>query len=57
MLTELRQLRDAGYPKEFLDGYAEYRYRYSRLPLSERKRMDFGYYLRMRYVEFLRSKE
>ena len=54
MLTELRQLRDEGYPKEFLNRYAEYRLFYSHLPLSERMRTDFGYFLRMRYVEFLR---
>lgn len=54
MLTELRTLRDAGYPQEFLNRYAEYRHRYARLPLSERCRYDFGYFLRMRYVEFLK---
>ena len=53
MLDRLRQLRDEGYPQEFLNRYAEYRLAYSHLPLSERMRMDFGYYLRMRYIEFL----
>lgn len=55
MLEELRQMRDAGYPKEFLDNYARYRHDYARLPLSERCLCDFGYYLRMKYVEFLKN--
>lgn len=57
MLTELRQLRDAGYPKEFLDNYASYRCEYAKMLLSERMQMDFGYFLRMKYVEFLRRKK
>ena len=56
MLTELRSLRDAGFHKEFLDNYAMYRLLYSKLPLSERCLYDFGYYLRMRYIEFLRKR-
>lgn len=55
MLTELRELREAGFPQAFLNGYAVHRLNYSRLPLSERVRMDFGYYLRMKYIEYLRN--
>lgn len=56
MLEELRTLRNEGYPKEFLDMYAEYRHNYAGLPFSERCLCDFGYYLRMRYVEYLRNR-
>ena len=56
MLEELRKLRDQGYPKEFLDNYAEYRHGSARLPFSERCRYDFAYYLRMKYIEFLRDR-
>lgn len=54
MLETLRELRDKGYPQEFLNRYAEYRQRYAHMPLQERVMMDFGYYLRMRYIEYLR---
>ena len=56
MLEELRKLRDMGYPKEFLDNYALYRCEYARLPLSERMQMDFGYFLRMLYIEYLKNR-
>ena len=57
MLEELKKLRDKGYPKEFLDNYAMYRCEYARLPLSERMLTDFGFFLRTKYVEYLRGKE
>ena len=55
MLKELRTLRDDGFAEEFLMRYAEYRHEYALLPLSERIRYDFDYYLRMKYVEYLRG--
>lgn len=56
MLKRLRDLRDMGFPEDFLDGYAEYRISYMGLSLAEREMQDFDYYLRMRYVEFLRKR-
>lgn len=56
MLKRLKELREKGYPVEFLNRYAEYRIEYSSLPLSERERMDFGYFLRMKYIKFLRKR-
>ena len=44
-----------GYPQDFLNGYALCRHEYARLPLSERMVTDFGYFLRMRYVEYLQK--
>ena len=56
MLEDLRKLREEGYPQEFLNRYAQYRQRYRKLPLQERILTDFGYFLRMRYIDFLRKK-
>ena len=57
MLKELRSLRDAGYPQEFLNDYAKYRHEYACLPFSERCLYDFGYYFRMRYVEYMKERK
>ena len=56
MLGELRILRDEGYPKEFLNRYAVFRHEYSHLPVNVRMKVDFGYFLRCKYVEYLKQK-
>ena len=55
MLKEMRGSCEQGYPKEFALKYAEYRHEYLKKPIFERAKMDFGCFLRQKYVEFLKN--
>ena len=57
MLEELRRLRDKGFPQEFLNRYAEYHREYAKSPLEYRMVTDFGYFLRMKYIMYLKKKK
>lgn len=56
MLKVLKGLRDRGLPKEMLEHYAKYRVEFLCMPLRDRAAWGFDYFLRMKYIEFLKKK-
>lgn len=44
-----------GFPDVLVNNLAKYRVEYRRIPLSERMYIDFDYFMRCKYVSYLRK--